>query len=81
MSAAVMIPDESAAGSAQPHPPCPSCGDGFLLPMASATYYVCTAPGCTYTISGHGTSVTYYKGHATTEQKEKGGKRWVEFSF
>ena len=61
--------------------PCPSCGEGHLLPMTAASFYVCTTPGCTYTISASGTAVTYYKGHANTETKEKGGKRWVEFSF
>ncbi|QDT15329.1 hypothetical protein [Alienimonas californiensis] len=62
------------------HPPCPSCGEGVLLPMSSLTYWVCTTPSCTYTISGMGSAVTYYKGHALAEPK-KDGKRWVEFRF
>ena len=72
---------ESSADLPHPHPPCPACGEGYLLPLTMAGFYVCTQPACTYTISGSGTAVTYYKGHATAETKEKNGKRWVEFSF
>lgn len=63
------------------HPPCPSCGEGMLVPLSSLTFWACTTPSCTYTISAYGASVTYYKGHAVTERKEKDGKRWVEFRF
>ncbi|MEM9703105.1 MAG: hypothetical protein AAF907_11750 [Planctomycetota bacterium] len=73
----------TAAAAAGGFPPCPTCKDedGVLLPMNSGQFWVCTAPSCTYTISGYGAAVTYYKGHALTEKKEKSGKRWVEFKF
>ena len=81
MSVAAVTDGETVAPVALPHPPCPSCGEGFLLPLTMAGFYVCTTPSCTYTISAQGTSVTYYKGHAVAETKEKGEKRWVEFKF
>ncbi|NNJ26849.1 hypothetical protein [Alienimonas chondri] len=63
------------------HPPCPICAEGVLVPLNSLTFWACTTPACTYTISGSMSAITYYKGHAVAEKEEKGGKRWVKFSF
>ena len=80
MSVAAVMSAETAA-SAAACPPCPACGEGHLLGLHSGMVYVCTTPACTYTISANGTAMTYYKGHAVAETKEKGEKRWVEFKF
>ena len=67
------------------HPPCPVCQKGHLLPMSGLhnafTFWVCSAPACAYVVSSSGTAVTYYKGSAVQQEKDKGGKRWTEFSF
>lgn len=82
-----MIPDAASlsdAGVAPPpagYPPCPSCRDGVLVTLHAGTAWVCTQPSCTYVISGNSHAITFHKGHAVTERKEKSGKRWVEFSF
>ena len=81
MSVSVPTDGESGSLRTQAHPPCPVCGEGFLLPLGMAAFWVCSTPSCTYTISAQGSSATYYKGHAVTETKEKGEKRWVEFKF
>ena len=81
MSVATVTDGESLARTAVAHPPCPSCAEGYLLPLGMAAFWVCSTPGCTYTISAQGSSATYYKGHAVAETKEKGQKRWVEFNF
>jgi len=82
MSQAAISDGETASpAGVVSHPPCPSCGEGVLIPMNSLTFWVCTTPACTYVISAYGASVTYYKGHALTEREEKSGKRWVKFNF
>ena len=67
------------------YPPCPVCSGegrgGSLLPLAGMTFWACSDPSCTYMISTASTGVTLYKGHAKTQMKERGGKRWVEFEF
>jgi hypothetical protein len=60
-------------------PPCPSCGQGFLIPMSEMAFWVCTSPGCTYCISAR--ACHYYKGHALAEQKTRGEKSWNDFDF
>ena len=81
MPDAVLTDGETPAAARTAHPPCPACGDGFLVPLGMMAFYVCTQPGCTYTISAQGHTATYFKGHAVAETKEKGGKRWAEFKF
>ena len=81
MSVATVTDGQPVARTAVTHPPCPSCGDGYLLPLGMAAFWVCSAAGRTDTISAQGSSATYYKGHAVAETKEKGQKRWVEFNF
>ncbi len=67
------------------HPPCPACDKGRLLPMSTMNapfgYWVCSAPTCTYVISGNSVTVRYHKCHAVTDEKAKGDKEWTEFSF
>jgi hypothetical protein len=66
-------------------PSCPFCKEGNLLPLLDANepfaLWVCSAPGCAYAISMDTTGDTYFKGVAATEEKERSGKRWIEYSF
>lgn len=63
-------------------PPCPVCRDGRLLPFLSdsATSWICSAPSCSYALSTEDV-VTYYKGTARAAQKEKEGKKFVEYEL
>jgi hypothetical protein len=67
------------------HPSCPACQKGHLLPMSDLnsafSFWVSSAPTCAYVVSSSATAVTYYKGSAVQQEKDKGGKRWTEFSF
>jgi hypothetical protein len=67
------------------HPPCPACQKGYLLPLSGANQafflWVCSAPQCAYVVSGSPTAATYYKGSAVQQEKAKGEKTWIEFSF
>ena len=66
-------------------PNCPVCGSGRLLPLSDHaepfSLWVCTGPDCSYSLSKNSLGDTYYKGHASANEKEKNGKRWTEFEF
>jgi hypothetical protein len=66
-------------------PPCPICGEGRLLPFSDDkkpfAFWVCTKPSCGYAIGRSLTAETYYKGTATSQEKEKAGKKWTEYEF
>ena len=66
-------------------PPCPVCKDGCLLPFSDErkpfAFWVCSAASCAYTIGRNMTEETYYKGTAAPQEKEKGGKKWIQFDF
>jgi hypothetical protein len=66
-------------------PTCPLCNEGKLLPLSdsNAPYalWICSAPNCAYALSKNIAGYTYYKGVATTEQKQKGAKTWIEYEF
>jgi hypothetical protein len=66
-------------------PPCPLCKERRLLPLSDANepfaLWICSAPNCAYAISKDPAGDTYYKGVATTEEKERGRKKWIEYGF
>ena len=80
-SAAAAEAAESEAAVPLAVPPCPACGAGYLLPFSAMAFWACSTPSCTYMLSTVSTGATLYKGHGSTEMKERGGKRWVEFNF
>ena len=62
-------------------PTCPVCKLGRLLPMETHSFWVCSAPECTYVVSANPTPAIFYKGNAVAQAKENAGKRWIEFEF
>lgn len=66
-------------------PSCPVCTHGRLLPISEEkqpyAYWVCSQPDCGYTIGRNMTAEYFYKGTATSQEKEKNGKRWKEYEF
>lgn len=66
-------------------PICPDCKHGHLLPLSDSeqiyALWVCSAPACSYVISRSTLGEVYYKGRATTSEKEKSGKTWTQFDF
>jgi hypothetical protein len=66
-------------------PLCPACQKGHLLPLSSGeeafSIWVCSRQACPYVVSGSGIAVTFYKGSAVQQEKDKGDKKWTEFSF
>ena len=66
-------------------PECPVCKNGHLLPLTGGgvaiTLWVCSSPKCAYVVSGGQTAQVFFKGTAVMQEKEKGGKKWTEFSF
>jgi hypothetical protein len=66
-------------------PTCPVCGDGRLVPFSNDdvayAYWICTMPECAYVIGRSAAAATFYKGTAAPTDKEKGGKRWIEYQF
>jgi hypothetical protein len=66
-------------------PPCPLCKEGRLLPLSDEhepfALWICSAPNCAYAISKDPTGDTFYKGVASTQEKEKGAKKWTEYGF
>jgi hypothetical protein len=66
-------------------PPCPLCKNGHMLPLSAMhnpfSSWICSAPNCAYVISRDPAGATYYKGIASTQDKEKGGKTWTEYQF
>ncbi len=66
-------------------PTCPLCNEAKMLPLSDANepfaLWICSAPNCAYAISKNIAGDTYYKGVASTEQKQKGTKTWIEYGF
>jgi hypothetical protein len=66
-------------------PLCPLCKEGRLLPLSDDhepfSLWICSTPRCAYAISKHPAGDTYYKGVASAQEKERGGKKWTEYGF
>jgi hypothetical protein len=66
-------------------PPCPVCKEGRLLPLSDEhepfALWICTTPSCAYAISKDVAGDVYYKGIASSQDKEKAGKKWTEYGF
>jgi len=56
-------------------PVCPVCNEGRLLPFSEEkkafALWICSLPACAYAISRNVTARTYYKGTASSQEKEK----------
>jgi hypothetical protein len=66
-------------------PLCPACEKGHLLPLSGNSgqfsFWVCSRQACPYVVSSSNIAVTFYKGSALQQEKDKWGKKWAEFSF